>query len=158
MNDVLQLIEPLQFGENVQPIQLSETEVPLDAKLQMVGWMVSDRQGNKTAHLKKVTLNTIKSQECQPFHKKNLSESEFCTRPELEGKFCKVSDCNAKYVVKHEIENLYISYIFILQNLIVSCKYIVQIHVNINKDRAIVYRFKKSFSHSISNTNFSLFL
>ncbi|KAM0732885.1 Chymotrypsin-2 [Formica fusca] len=86
---VLKLIEPLQFGENVQPIQLSETEVPLDAKLQMVGWMVSDRQGNKTAHLKKVTLNTIKSQECQPFHKKNLSESEFCTRPELEGKFCK---------------------------------------------------------------------
>ncbi|CAL1687666.1 unnamed protein product [Lasius platythorax] len=86
---VLKLLHPLHFGENVQPIQLSETEVPLGAKLEMVGWMVADRQGKKTAHLKKVTLDTINSQECQSFHKKNISESEFCSRAEPEGELCK---------------------------------------------------------------------
>ncbi|XP_072752290.1 chymotrypsin-2-like [Anoplolepis gracilipes] len=84
---VLKLQHAFKFDENVQPIQLFETEVPLNTKLQMVGWMVADREGKKTAHLKKVTLNTISRQECQPFHKKKLS-NEFCTRPEPNSQFC----------------------------------------------------------------------
>ncbi|XP_025264870.1 chymotrypsin-2 [Camponotus floridanus] len=86
---VIKLNQPIQFGDTVQPIKLSDTEVPPDAKLEMVGWMMADHQGKKTAHLKKVTLNTINSQKCQPFHKKKLDVSEFCTVPEPEGIFCK---------------------------------------------------------------------
>ncbi|XP_012220528.1 chymotrypsin-2 [Linepithema humile] len=86
---VLRLFRPLHFGEKVQPIPLSETEVPLDAKLQMVGWMMADREGKKTANLKSVTLKTIDSKKCQSFHKKTLTDSEFCTQPESESDFCK---------------------------------------------------------------------
>ncbi|XP_071561889.1 chymotrypsin-2-like [Temnothorax nylanderi] len=86
---VLKLIQPLQFNEKIQPVALSETEVPLGVKLQMVSWMIADRQGKKTANLKQVTLTTIDHQECQSFYKKELSKSEFCTRAESESNYCK---------------------------------------------------------------------
>jgi len=97
----LQLIQPLQFNEKTQPIELSETEIPLDAKLQMVGWMITDHEGKKTANLKKVTLTTIDPQECQSFHEKKLSKSEFCTRVESGSNYCKVR----KYK-KHNIKKM----------------------------------------------------
>ncbi|XP_025075777.1 chymotrypsin-2-like [Pogonomyrmex barbatus] len=86
---VLKLSKPLQFSEKVQPISLSETEVPVGAKLQMVSWMITDRQGKETTNLKEVTLTTINSEECQSFHEKELSDSEFCTRGESESDYCK---------------------------------------------------------------------
>ncbi|KAL6266477.1 hypothetical protein P5V15_003326 [Pogonomyrmex californicus] len=86
---VLKLSKPLQFSEKVQPISLSETEVPVGAKLQMVSWMITDHQGKKTANLKEVTLTTINSEECQSFQEKKLSDSEFCTRGESESDYCK---------------------------------------------------------------------
>lgn len=94
----MQLIRPLQFNEKVQPIALSETEVPLGAKLQMVGWMISDHE-KTTANLKQVTLTTIDHEECQSFHEKDLSESEFCTRTESEN-YCKVRRYYKKYNIK----------------------------------------------------------
>jgi len=98
----LQLSTPLQFNEKVQPIALSDTEVPLDAKLQMVGWMVTDRQGKKTANLKQITLTTIDSQKCQPFHEKQLSKSEFCTVV-TENNYCKVRRKHNKNIIKNII-------------------------------------------------------
>lgn len=89
----MQLLKPLQFNEKIQPISLSETEVPLGAKLQMVGWMITDHEGKKTANLKEVTLTTIDPQECQSFYEKELSKSEFCTRPESGSNYCKVRKC-----------------------------------------------------------------
>ncbi|XP_018303726.1 odorant receptor 43a-like [Mycetomoellerius zeteki] len=80
----LYLIQPLQFNEKIQPIALSETEVPLGAKLQMIGWMIVDREGKKTANLKKVTLTTLDFEECHSFHDKKLSKSEFYSRVESE--------------------------------------------------------------------------
>ncbi|XP_011704619.1 PREDICTED: complement factor D-like [Wasmannia auropunctata] len=87
---VLKLIRPLQFDKNTQPIVLSETEVPLGAKVQMVGWMIADHEGRKTANLKELTLTTVNLQECQSFHEKELSKSEFCTQVESESNYCKV--------------------------------------------------------------------
>lgn len=92
----------------MQPIPLSETEVPLGAKLQMFGWMMTDREGKKTASLKRVTLKTIDSSECQSFYKKTLTDSEFCTQPESESDLCKVSDYT---ILKNKIVNISTSYI-----------------------------------------------
>jgi hypothetical protein len=86
----LQLIHALNFNEKTQPIALSDTEVPLGAKLQMVSWMVADHDGKKTANLKKVTLTTVDSKECQSFHEKEISKSEFCTQAESGSNYCKV--------------------------------------------------------------------
>lgn len=56
----------------------------------MIGWMIADHQGKKTANLKQVTLTTIDSQKCQSFHEKKLSKSEFCTQVEFGSNYCKV--------------------------------------------------------------------
>lgn len=56
----------------------------------MVGWMIADHQGKKTANLKQVTLTTIDSQKCQSFHEKELSKFEFCTQAESGSNYCKV--------------------------------------------------------------------
>lgn len=106
----MQLLTPLQFNEKTQPIVLSDTEVPLGAKLQMVSWMVTDRQEKRTANLKQVTLTTIDSQKCQPFHEKQLSKSEFCTVA-TESNYCKVRRYYEKHNIKETI-HFCISYIF----------------------------------------------
>lgn len=50
----------------------------------MIGWMIVDREGKKTANLKKVTLTTLDFEECHSFHDKKLSKSEFYSRVESE--------------------------------------------------------------------------
>ncbi|KAL0102763.1 hypothetical protein PUN28_018216 [Cardiocondyla obscurior] len=87
---VLKLVRPLQFDKKTQPIPLSQTEVPQDADIKMVSWMVADHEGKKTAHLKQVTLTKVNSKECQTFHEKELSTSEFCTEAKPESNYCKV--------------------------------------------------------------------
>jgi len=101
---VIKLARPLQFNEKVQPIALSETEVPLGAKLQMVGWMIADHE-KITANLKQVTLTTIDSEKCQSFHEKDLSESEFCTLAESESNYCK-GDSGSPLIYKGKLVGL----------------------------------------------------
>jgi len=87
-------LTPLQFGDKVQPIEISDVEKPvLGAKVQIVGWMMTaGKDGKKTVCLGDATLEIVDRQICQTFYEKNLTESEFCTQPTSEG-LCKVSDC-----------------------------------------------------------------
>ncbi|EZA58114.1 hypothetical protein DMN91_007257 [Ooceraea biroi] len=87
---VIKVLTRLQFGEKVKPIEVSEVEeLPVGTKLQMVGWMMVNREGKKTACLKEATLEIADRQKCQTYQKKTLTESEFCTQTVAEGDFCK---------------------------------------------------------------------
>lgn len=97
-----QLVQALKFGDKVQPIPISEAEVPVGEKLQMVGWMISNHQGNKTSNLKEVAVETISSEDCQSFYDKTLSNAEFCTLPVPENNLCEVSD----YIKEISRENI----------------------------------------------------
>ncbi|XP_020288289.1 chymotrypsin-2-like [Pseudomyrmex gracilis] len=85
---LIKLVQALKFGDKVQPIPISEAEVPVGEKLQMVGWMISNHQGNKTSNLKEVAVETISSEDCQSFYDKTLSNAEFCTLPVPENNLC----------------------------------------------------------------------
>lgn len=77
----------------MQPIGISDVkEFAPGTKLQTVGWMMANREGKKTACLKEATLEIVDRQECQTFHKKTLTESEFCTQPVANSDLCKVSE------------------------------------------------------------------
>lgn len=102
----MQLPIPINIGDS-QSIELSSTEVPIGAKLQMVGWMIKNNKGNTTSNLKEVTLRVIDRQECQLFHQKNLTYYEFCTLPESPGNFCKVSHTYLMNLTELNKKNLY---------------------------------------------------
>lgn len=106
----MQLTQALKFNEKVQSIALAKTKVPVGAKLQMVGWMEADSQKELSANLKQVTLTTIDSQECQSFHEKKLSESEFCTVAESESNYCKVRKYYENVILKKQCIFVYPTY------------------------------------------------
>jgi len=101
-SDLFQLLIPLKFGDKVQPIEISDVEEPTPGtKVQIAGWMMTaGKDGEKTVCLSDATLEIVDRQTCQTFHKKNLTESEFCTQPTSEG-LCKVSDYKQSEILNY---------------------------------------------------------
>lgn len=92
---LLQLTMP---EKSIRPIGLPSRQVPLGAKLQMIGWMTNKKEVN--SNLSEVTLKTIDRQKCQKMHDKKLTYYEFCTLPELSDDSPKVSYTRLKDLIK----------------------------------------------------------
>jgi len=101
-SDLFQLATPLQFGDKVQPIEISNVEeLAPGAKVQVVGWMMTGQDEKKTACLGDSMLEIVDRQTCQSFHKKTLTESEFCTQLPGTGGLCQVSDCEQREILNY---------------------------------------------------------
>jgi len=96
-------LTPLQFGDKVQPIEISDVEEPMPgAKVQVVGWMMTTgEKEEKTACLGDSTLEIVDRQTCQTFYEKTLTESEFCTQLTNAGGFCQVRDYEEREILNY---------------------------------------------------------
>lgn len=63
---ILQLTEPIPFGQNAQPIKLAEAdqEVPFHVEGVLSGWGVTETYGDSPPNLQKIYLKLLNDEEC----------------------------------------------------------------------------------------------